>query len=896
MRDESLVHPLLIRNRFVLHAIIRGMHEEKQLFAWSLTPEVALERLGSAREGLSEHEAESRLKKYGGNSLPRTRRFTVLGILTRQFYSPLIFILIGASVLTISLQEWIDTAVILLAILVNAGLGFFQEYRAETTLEKLTTYVKERTRVIRDGVEEEIDSLLLVPGDVIRLSYGARVPADARIIESNELSIDESVLTGESLAIRKQAEVLSEAAELPERINTAHAGTLVVEGTALALVTTTGAATEIGKIAQLVAETEHEPTPLQRALAHLGWIIFIGIAVLVAIIFFLGLSRGIPFFEMLLMAAAISVGAVPEALPIALTVILAVGVQRLAGRQGIIRKLAAAETLGSATVIMTDKTGTLTEANMRLVDIRTYKELITIPPPREAIVHLTDDEKDILSNALWGADVLLENPSDAKTEWRFSGRPIEVAIARAAHEHGMDVQGTSKNRASLLTFNSTNKFSISGNHAKELYVVVGAPDILLARSRLTKEDFLAMEAEVNRLSAEGKRLLGVARVPRERSAHLKKGTARAEQAADLEFLGVLVLQDPLRADAAESIQKIEQLGARVVMLTGDLKGTALSIARELGWEVDEGSVLTGEELRRLPDEALNEKLNDIRIFARVTPEDKLRVGRLFQKRGEVVAMTGDGVNDAPSLKAVNIGVALGSGTDVAKGVADLVLLNDNFSTIVSAIEEGRRILENIRKVFVYLTSTCLDAVFLIGGALIAGLPLPISALQIIWVNFFTDSLPALSFAFEKEYAKRAHGRGAEILTTEVKAITLGIGILTSILLFGMYWALLHFGVELEAARSTIFVCFALYGLIVAYSFRSLHTSIFSMPLFENKALNWSAGIGVVLIAGTMLLPFMREIFELAPLTFPLFALVLVWLVLNILIVEMTKWAFRSVAY
>ncbi len=872
------------------------MHEEKQFFAWSLSAEVALERLQSRREGLHEAEAEARLKQFGGNTLPRARRFTVLGILGRQFYSPLIFILVGASVLTIFLQEWIDTAVILLAIFVNAGLGFFQEYRAETTLEKLTTYVKERTRVIRNDVEQEIDSLLIVPGDVIRLSYGARIPADARLIEVNELSIDESVLTGESLAVRKSVDVLSEGAELPERVNMVHAGTLVIEGTALAVVTTTGTATEIGKIARLVSETEHEPTPLQKALARLGWFIFIGITFLVTIIFFLGLSRGIPFFEMLLMAAAISVGAVPEALPIALTVILAVGVQRLAGKRGIIRKLAAAETLGSATVIMTDKTGTLTEANMRLVDVRTATELITIPPPREAITHLAPAEKEILSDALWGADVLLENPEAPKHEWRFSGKPIEAAIARAAHTHGIDVPETSKTRSSLLTFNSTNKFSISGNHEKELYVVVGAPDILLARSRLTKEDFLAMESEVNRLSAEGKRLLGVARVPSERSQHLKKGAARAEHAADLLFLGILVFQDPLRKDAAESIQKIEHLGARVVMLTGDLKGTALSIAHELGWDVDEGSVLTGEELRGLPDEALNAKLDDIRIFARVTPEDKLRIGRLYQKRGEIVAMTGDGVNDAPSLKAVNIGVALGSGTDVAKGVADLILLNDSFSTMVHAIEEGRRILENIRKVFVYLTSTCLDAVFLIGGALLAGLPLPISALQIIWVNFFTGSLPALSFAFEKEYAKHARGRGAEILTIEVKTLTLGIGAFSSLLLFSMYWFLLHTGIATEQAKSTVFVCFALYGLVVAYSFRSLHTSMFRMPLFENTTLNWSVMFGITLIAVTILTPFMREIFALAPLTLPLFALVIAWLVLNILLVETTKWVFRSFAH
>ena len=353
-----------------------------------------------------------------------------------------------------------------------------------------------------------------------------------------------------------------------------------------------------------------------------------------------------------------------------------------------------------------------------------------------------------------------------------------------------------------------------------------------------------------------------------------------------------MFQDPLRADAAESIQKIERLGARVVMLTGDLKGTALSIARELGWQVDEGSVLTGEELRRLPDDALNEKLDDIRIFARVTPEDKLRIGRLYQKRGEVVAMTGDGVNDAPSLKAVNIGVALGSGTDVAKGAADLVLLDDSFSTIVSAIEEGRRILENIRKVFVYLTSTCLDAVILIGGSLVIGLPLPLSALQIIWVNFFADSLPALSFAFDKEYDSRARG-GAEILTREVKILSLGIGILTSVLLFGMYWTLIALGIATEAAQSMIFVCFSLYGLIIAYTFRSLRHSLFSAPIFDNRMMNASVAFGSVLIVATMTIPFMRDLFGLAPLTPLLTAAVALWLVVNIALVEATKWGFRT---
>jgi len=869
------------------------MHEQLQTFVWAHSTEEALGKFHSSTKGLTEAEADLRFRHFGPNSLPRPKRFTVLGILLQQFSSPLIFILIGAMILTIALREVIDTIVIGLAIFVNAGLGFYQEFRAESTLEKLTTYIKERARVVRDDTEQEIDSMLLVPGDIIHLSYGSRVPADARLIETNELSVDESVLTGESLPVHKEISELSEGTALPDRINMVFAGTLVVEGSAIAIVSTTARYTEIGRIAELVAETRREHTPLQKALSRLGWVIFGGITFLVAAIFFLGVARGEPIVEMMLMAVAISVGAIPEALPIALTVILAVGVERLAARKGIMRNLAAAETLGSASVIMTDKTGTLTEANMRLVDIRTREELLEPTSPKGTIERLDSEEKDILSAALWGADVILENPQDDAKAWRFTGKPIEAAIARAAHQHSIDVRAAGRSRAALLTFNSTNKFSISGNHEKNIYVAVGAPDILLERSRLTKDDYLAIEHHIQTVSAEGKRLLGVARLPHEKSAHFKNGAARPDHATNLEFLGVLVFQDPIRPEAKGAIEKMERLGAKVVMLTGDLKGTAISIARELGWEVDEGNALSGDELRRLSDEELLRDLGNIRIFARVTPEDKLRIGKLYQKSGEIVAMTGDGVNDAPSLKAVDIGIALGTGTDVAKSVAGLVLLDDNFTTIVRAIEEGRRILENIRKVFVYLTSTCLDAVILIGGSLVVGLPLPLSALQIIWVNFFADSLPALSFAFDKEYdVRREKGSGADILTREVKILTLGIGILTSILLFGMYWLLLTIGIDLGQVHSLVFVCFALYGLIIAYCFRSLRTSILTRPIFDNRYLNYSVLFGSILIIASVTVPFLRDIFDLSPIPLSLAWIIVVWLFINIFLVEATKWAFR----
>lgn len=856
------------------------MHERTVFPAWSLDAEETLTTLETTRAGLDEKEVALRQRHFGLNTLVHEKRFTVLGLFIQQFTSPLIFILIAAACLTIFLREWVDTTVILLAIFVNAGLGFYQEFRAENALEKLNTYVRERARVIRNGIEQEIDSAQLVPGDIIHVGYGQRVPADARLLEANNLACDEAVLTGESLPVSKTVESLSEGAIVAERTNMVHAGTLVVEGAGLAVVTATDSHTEIGRIAELVSDTKDTKTPLQRALARMAWFIFLLVALLSVLIFFLGLARGESVFDMLLMAAAISVGAVPEALPIALTVILAVGLERLAKRKGIMRNLAAAETLGSATIVMTDKTGTLTEANMKLVEILTHAELVG---KNHGAKH-TEDE--ILSLALWGADVTVENPNDPKKEWRFNGRAFEVSVVRAAHERGIDVQKyLAAREAPLLVFNSTNKFAIHA--ANDKHLVIGAPDILLQRSQLTKDEFIAAEAKVQEVSNQGKRILGIARLTKN-----LKGIATPDDVAELEFIGVLVFQDPVRKDAAAAVQSIERLGARTVMLTGDLKGTAIAVARELGWTIEEGQVLTGHELHELSDEELKKNLAHIKIFSRVTPEDKMRIGRLYREIGEVVAMTGDGVNDAPSLKAVDIGVALGSGSDVAKSVADLVILDDNFKTIVAAIEEGRRMLENIRKVFVYLVSTCLGEVFLIGGALFVGIPLPLSALQIIWVNFFSDSLPALSYAFDEHLPSRSKSGAHGIFNSEVKILTFGIGTLSSFILFALYWYLLKSGIDVTHAQSTLFLCFSLYVLVVSFSLRSLHSPIWTYNPFSNRYLTGSVIFGIFLTLATVFIPPLQSIFGLVTPPLAMWWVVLLWLIFNISLVEMAKGAVR----
>lgn len=875
---------------------------------WALPTQETLQLLKSSPQGLTAEEAERRLALFGRNAFGKKQRLTKLKIFISQFKSPLIFILLVAGSLTLYLHKWIDAGVIFLALAVNAILGFYQENKAEVALERLQLYIKERTRVIRAGVEHEIDAETAVPGDIIHLSYGARVPADARLLSVNDLSLDESILTGESMPVLKTLSVFSEATSIHDRKNMVFGGTLVVEGYGTAVVTATGTHTEIGKIAALVSETKRQKTPLQNAVSKLAWIIAGIASVIVLGIFILGIARGVPLFDMFLMSAAVAVGAIPEALPIALTVVLAVGVGELARRKGIVRNLSAAETLGSTTLIMVDKTGTLTHARMELVDVVTAEHVIAqVTRDHKAVTSLNEEEKNILTLALSNVDVLIENPREPREKWRFAGRPLEAHIVQSAARFGIDVVSIFNERGFRLAlpFNSKNKYSASLVHSSkklhhqiaaggEFITVLGAPDVLLKKSNLAKGAYVRALHTIETLSAEGKRLLGVA--VKTAGTRVKK-TARItpDDIRGLQFTGILAFYDPVRKEIPAAVKRMESLGVKVVMATGDLAGTAISVAQELGWEVSPAEILTGEDMLKLSDAELLERLSRVKVFARVSPEDKLRIALLYKQKEEIVGMTGDGVNDAPSLKATDIGIAVGSGSDVAKDVADLVLLDDNFNTIVAAIEEGKRIIENIRKAFVYLMSNSLDEVVLIGMSLLAGLPLPLSALQIIWVNFFTGSLPSLSFAFENHLDKsHAYSAGDRaILNAEVRFLTLGIGILSSSLLFALYYGLLHFNVEQQITKTFLFACFASYILFIAFSFRSLKQPIFSYNIFSNKFLTWSVGAGIILIGATIYVPALQNIFNTVALP-PLWLLALSgWIVLNILLVEIAKWIYRN---
>jgi len=582
----------------------------------------------------------------------------------------------------------------------------------------------------------------------------------------------------------------------------------------------------------------------------------------------------------------VAVSAVPEGLPIALTAIMAIGVQRLATRNGIVKRLLAIETLGSTSVILTDKTGTLTQAKMELTAISPYQE------------DNAENKSNLLNYALLNTDVVIENPQDAPEKWLMSGgRALEVSL----------VKGAAKNRVLLtkvlerteildrLPFDSKHKFSASvfKTDSRVYLALFGAPEIILRFTVLTHEEREKMIIEIEKRAYAGERVLGVA----SRLIGVDhENILRQQNFSNLDFDGLLTFRDPLRPHVSQAIKEIAAAGVRTIIVTGDHRGTAEAVARELGLVDGKGAVLTGDDLMYLTKEELEARSREATLYARVTPEQKVMIAKLYQERGEVVAVTGDGINDAPALHAADIGVAVGSGTDVAKSAADLVVLDDNFETIVAAIKEGRRILRNIRKVIIYLLSDSFDELFLIGGALLAGIAMPINALQILFVNLFTDSFPAIAFAFEDgidDPGNHPHKLHKNLFDREMKFFILIIGTLSSAFLFALYLVLLKMGFAGELIRTFIFASFASYTLFLTFSLRSLEKSILSYNPFSNRPLTIGVGIGLLLIAAAIYLPWLQQILNTNPLP-PTWLLGVISVgFLNILAVEFGKWLFRK---
>lgn len=871
---------------------------------WSLKSNEALDALTTSSRGLSQQEAQKRSKTFGSNTIAENAQRVTWRIFLRQFKSPLIFILVVASLLTLVLREWGDFAVITLAVLVNALLGFYQENKAESALEHLKTYLQERVRVVRDNQEYEIDVKELVPGDIVHLTLGNRVPADMRILSSHQLMVDEAVLTGESLPVEKADATLNPATPVVERSNMLFGGTLVVQGNCKAVVCTIGQETEFGKIAALVREAQNNETPLQKSIKKFAWVITLVLAIFIVAIFVQGVLQGTSVVDMFLIAVAMAVGAVPEGLPIALTVVFAVGVERLAKRNGVVRRLVAAETLGSTTVILTDKTGTLTEATMSLSRVLPANDVLN-SSSSGGLKHCSNEQKNVLTLALLSIEALVQESDQKDGAEDFSGRPLEVSLARESLKHGLSLSSLREEAQAeeIMPFDSAHKYAVYRVLKKtpataflpwgqrgSMALFFGAPEMILEMSDMTKDQYVATLDRVNAMALDGERVLAVG------YKRVMNGKVPEKGFSKITFGGLVSFSDPIRPEVSDVMKRVESFGVRTVILTGDHKGTAMALARELGWKVNDSNVLDGVQLRSISDDVLKEQLSHIRIFARVTPEDKLRIVKLFRSLGESVAMTGDGVNDAPSLKEADVGVAVGSGTDVAKDVADLVLLDNNFKTIVVAIEEGKKVVANIKKTVVYLLSSILDEVLLIGGSVFLGWPLPLSALQILWVNFFSDSFPAISFAFEndsQDMYRKTRPRSHNIFDKEVNTLLIGIGVITSVLLFALYGVLLAWGVDPSIVRTFIFASFGLYSLFVVFPLKSLRSSILSYNIFSNVYMVAGVLLGVVMMAAAIYLPFLQSILGTSALSIPWVLAVGLIVLVNVSIAEGIKWFFRK---
>ncbi len=851
---------------------------------WHLSPQETARLFETDMEkGLSAQEAEKRLAIFGKNTISAPKKAVGLKIFLNQLKSPLILVLIFAGIITLAISHYRDAIFIFLAVAVNSVLGFYQENKAERALSELKTYLKQRARVIRDGVEREIDAEEIVPGDIIRLAQGDRVPADGRVMFVNDFQVDEAVLTGESLPVSKSAEASPESMDIADQDSMVFAGTLVTQGICAAIVCRTDSSTELGKIAALIAVSENEKTPLQKAIIDFSIYSSIALTVLTLIVFGIGIIAGYSWLDMFLTSVAIAVSAIPEGLPISMTVILAVGVERMAKRKGVVRKLVAAEVLGSTTLILTDKTGTLTMAKMML----------------SQIIPFEIDEKRLIARALTNANVLIENPQDTPEAWRMNGRIMEMALVRSAGIRGMELADILAKEHVLqsMPFNAVQKFSASliKESGKHLVVFFGAPDILVGHSSLGAKEKASLLEQIDSLAFSGERVLGLAtkEIVHTEDFSLSKNLPLS----GLTFNGLITFRDPIRPGVKHAMDRVHDAGVRTIIMTGDHRGTAMAVAKELGMTLSERSVLDASELANLSVQELKDRLSDLVVISRVTPFDKLRIAKLYQEAGEVVAMTGDGVNDAPSIKQADVGIAMGSGTEVAQSVADLVLLDDNFETIVAAIEEGRQILGNIRKVLVYLLSNVTDGLVLIGGALLTGLPLPLNPLQILWVNFFTDSFPALSYAFEKEPNALGHKplkRGkVKLFDPVMKFLILSIGLSTSILLFVIYYVLIRMGYDETLVRTFIFAAFGTYTLLMALSVRSLDKSIFSYPLFSNKYLNGGIVAGLALMAVAIYYPGLQTLFDTVALPFKWVMGVVAIDLLTLVLIEVAKWLFRT---
>ena len=872
-----------------------------KMMEWhTLSEEEILRTLRSDRHGLNQSEVMRRLEKYGPNVLKEEERTTPFKIFLEQFKNFLIVILIAAVVVSAAIGEVFDAGVIFAIVVACAVLGFVQEYRSERAIQALKKMAAPTAKVIRDGKEQEVPAREIVPGDIILLVTGDRVPADARIIQAANLTTDESSLTGESVPVEKTTEPIhQDELAVGDRANIVFSATVVTYGRGKGVVTATGMGTEFGRIAGMIQEVEEKRTPLEERLDHIGkWLGILCLAV-VAIVFLLEVFlRDVDILGMFIWSVSLAVAAVPEALPAVVTGSLAIGVQRMARDNAIVRRLPAVETLGCTTVICSDKTGTLTKNEMTVRKIYTHGSVIEITgvgfEPKGEFLRdgdPSDPEGERGLELLLKAMVLCNDSKLVRGNggWFIRGDPTEGALLVVAQKGGIDAEQlrAAWSRVDEIPFESERKRMtvICRDEEGELIAwVKGAPEAILSLSThivrdgrveaLSEEEKKGILAVNEGFASEALRVLGGAY----RRLHESMEGYNAESVEkDLVFLGLMGMIDPPREEVKDAMVSCVAAGIRPIMITGDHKLTAMAVARELG-QLDSESLqggktvaLSGVELDRLSDEEFERIVEEVVVYARVSPEHKLRIVNAWQKKGEVVAMTGDGVNDAPALKQADIGVAMGiTGTDVTKEASDMTLVDDNFATIVRAIEEGRGIYNNIKKYLVFLLSCNVGEILILGLTGLLGLPLPLIALQILWVNLTTDGLPALALGVDPpdpDLMERPPRDPKESLFT--KKVKWYIGGLAANIFVGLfplfYWYWKSEG--LVKAQTMVLVTIILFEMFNAFNCRSARYSIFKLGWFSNKWLVWAVLSSVFLMVLVLYVPYLAFLFHTVPLRF-----------------------------
>ena len=853
----------------------------------ALTAEQALQKLGTATSGLSSGEARTRLEKHGPNELQAGRRVSAWKILLDQFRNVLLLILIIATGLSIASGHGIEAVVIGVIVFFAVGLGFYQEFRAERAMEALQQMAAPTATVLRDGKEAQLPARDLVPGDVILLKAGDKIPADCRLIEAANLQIEEAALTGESVAAEKQTEPLADA-NLPvgDRTNLAFAGTAATYGRGKAAIVATGMETEFGKIAKMLQGVKQTRTPLQENLDRLGRTLAVVALAIVILIVALGLWRMDPnkpdYLGLLLFGVALAVAVVPEALPAVVTVSLAIGVQRLIKRNALIRRLPAVETLGSTSVICSDKTGTLTKDEMTVRQIYADGGAIDVSgagyePQGEFSrdgkkVDLPPHVRELLQAGVLASDARLEHDKETN-RWQIKGDPTEGALLTAAGKAGLDKGKLESEfpRVDEIPFSSETK-RMTTFHKRNGGVIAfakGAPEVLLdscaklrtadGQADLTDDRRQAVLDAAAKMAEHALRVLALA---------TKERATRESADDELTLLGLVGMIDPPRPEAREAVKKCEAAGIKVVMITGDHPQTAKAVARDLGI-AKTGRVVTGGELDGISDEAFPREVETIEVYARVSPAHKLRVVTALQARGHTVAMTGDGVNDAPALRKADIGVAMGiTGTDVTKEAAEMTLTDDNFASIVAAVEEGRGIYGNIKKYLMYLLSANIGEIGLMAGASVLGLPMPLSAVQILYVNLATDGLPALALAVDPPaddlMRLPPRPRATGIFTPSVVRLMVLGGAWSAITNLALFIGARYLNYSLEEAMTMTFVSLVLIQFFKAYGFRSDHQHVLHHT-FANRWLNVAIAWEIGLLLLILYVPFLERAFALSPL-------------------------------